>query len=512
MPCNGTEPMGADGNACASRVWKGSSMFFRLKFLIFLLIPCSVFSINFKVNDTQWQQCPGLSDNYLYTILYESNQYKGISLDEILPLMTEIWSITFHTKNAQKTINNDDLAENISCSYAVKTPSGWDILFNKSIVRGVTGIEINGDPVEEGPLEVWISWEGIPQLKEEITRFAELHDITVNTVFVPKTESKLISIIRGGGRPPDVLMIQSDYVQPLVKYNALQNLDYMIPENLEFKGTEVFRFEDKTWAIPFYYDTQLLFYNKDLIPDTEFKPDWNLDDFERITGRLKEQGIIPAAWNVYSAYWLIPFQIGFGKVPFIDADGQVTVNDNATINALKYLKELKNDGLIKIMERDAMISLFAAGEIGMILSSSFSIPRFEELGLNFGIQSYPRNTDTGIYVSPLLDFKGFAITRKTKNPILARRLIQYLSGIGVQQRFPAALSKLPIAVNVREIGSDENDRILHHSAEIGYPVPSDKSYGIFKSTMWSMLPFIFTDRLSVEEALEKAQLILDNNK
>ena len=95
------------------------------------------------------------------------------------------------------------------------------------------------------------------------------------------------------------------------------------------------------------------------------------------------------------------------------------------------------------MERDAMTSLFVSGDTAMIISASYSIPHFEQLSIPFTAVPLPKNSSTGIRLSPLLDFKAFAITKRSRNTIGARRLIEFLCGIGVQQRFTEATAKLP---------------------------------------------------------------------
>ena len=119
-----------------------------------------------------------------------------------------------------------------------------------------------------------------------------------------------------------------------------------------------------------------------------------------------------------------------------------------------------------------MISLFASGRVAMILTGSYSIPLLEKLDVEFGVIPYPVVKPGGRSLAPFLDFKGWAVSRTTYSPVLARRLIRYLGGIGVQQRFPAELSKLPVNRECWQIMSRRNPyySVLQRSAEIGIPV------------------------------------------
>jgi ABC-type glycerol-3-phosphate transport system substrate-binding protein len=161
-----------------------------------------------------------------------------------------------------------------------------------------------------------VSWEGVPLLKREIARFAELHGIRVKVTEVPKTDSKLLSVLRGGGTPPDVIMVQSDYIPDLVEAKAIQNVDSFVPETITSKGLFSFSAGGKVWAVPFYFDSQLLFSNPRLVREPAASS-WTLSDMERIAARIAGTGVVPMSWNVYSAYWLVPFQVSFGKIPFL---------------------------------------------------------------------------------------------------------------------------------------------------------------------------------------------------
>jgi ABC-type glycerol-3-phosphate transport system substrate-binding protein len=373
-----------------------------------------------------------------------------------------------------------------------------------------------GERLQITDLEVWISWEGTRLLKEEMKRFERLHGLGIKVVEVPRTQSKLLAVLRARGKLPDLVMIQSDYVPALKKARALQNLDYMNADDIVEKGLRAFRADGKLWAMPFYFDSQIVFYNPNHLRPQDLPPgfplNWSLGDLEAMAETLKSRGQIPMAWNAYSAYWLVPFQVGFGKDPLIDSDGSMRIDDSATQRAIEYILDLKNRDLMRAMERDAMISLFTSGSVGLILSGSYSIPLFREIGIDYDVAAYPHNH--GKPLAPLLDFKGFAITRKSRNPILARRLIQYLTGIGVQRRFTNALSKLPANRSVWSLMEQDHTyvNVLEKSYETGIPVPAEKAYGTFKNTMWKLLRLVLSGQMSVREVLAQGQKILNANR
>jgi ABC-type glycerol-3-phosphate transport system substrate-binding protein len=407
----------------------------------------------------------------------------------------------------------EELADNFASWYLATSPGGgWDLLIGGKRLSDVRKIEILAEPLVEKQLEIWVSWEGIQLLKKEIERFSNLHDVKIKVTEVPRIETKLISILRAGGRPPDLVMVQSDYLPALVQSRAIQSLDYLSFETLIPKGRRSFSFDGKSWAVPFYFDCQLVFYNPKLLDESPAL-DWTLADMERLAQGVRKRfaDVAPMNWNAYSAYWLAAFQLGFGKQDLVEEDGSIRIDDAATQAALSYLLDLQKRELLVVSEREAMISLFTSERVAMILTGSYSIPLFEELGIPFGVVPYPRIETDGRSLAPLLDFKGWAVSRRTYSPILARRIIQYLSGIGVQQRFPVAMSKLPVNQDSWEIMRQGNPYypVLTQSAETGVPVPSERAYGVFKNTMWKLLRFVFTGQMSVAEALQQGQRIIE---
>ena len=436
----------------------------------------------------------------------------GFSLIDIVPPMVDIFRLDVHNPGGRSQWINDSLADELS-EYTVQLTGGfWSINLGGLLYLNVDRLDVWGTPLEKKELEVWVSWEGTRILKEEIGRYSLRHELDIRVVEVPKTSTKLISVLRGGGTPPDVVMVQSSDIFRLVQARALQNLGYLVKGHLTGKGIEAFRFDGKQWGIPMYGDVQLVYFNPDLLK-IEADGDWTLNDLEAQAEQVlgKHDGVVPMAWNAYSAYWLIPFLYGFGKEELIAEDGSIRIDDTPMEQAIGYLVDLKERGLLEYMERDAMISQFVSGRIGMILSGSYSIPLFTELGIPFDVAPFPVHPETGDAVSPMLDFKALAISRKSRNPMLARRLVQYLTGIGIQQRFPVSLSKLPsnrLAWSVAE-ANNAYYPVLRASADLGVVVPVDPSYDIFKNTMWKILRLSLSGQMEVSEMLKNGQDIIN---
>jgi arabinogalactan oligomer/maltooligosaccharide transport system substrate-binding protein len=450
-------------------------------------------------------------------LLEDGSRAPGLCLGEVAPLVAEAWKLAASGGGKDASWSADDLGDRLYSTYLVESRNAsrrgsWDLVVGKERFAGVESIRIEGEPLAEDGLEVWLSWEGVPELKAEIARFAAAHGKRIRAVEVPNTQTKLLALARAGGELPDLVMIQSDYLPELEAANLLQSVDRFRDPGLEAKGYEAFSADGHAWATPLYYDAQLLFYNRALAGGP-LPEGYSLDDLERRAAALKGRVKAPMAWNLYSAYWLLPFMAGFGKAAVVDSDGGMTVNDAATKAALARLKGLVDSGLLVPAERDAMTAWFASGQAAFILSGSYSIPEFTRLGLDFGIAPYPLASPGGRPVAPLLDFKGLSITRRSECPVLARRLSEALACQAFQARFTAALGKLPASARAREASRGSNPYFaqLARSAETGIVVPPARAYPVFKNTMWKMLRFYLTGQMGLDETLSTAQRLIDES-
>jgi ABC-type glycerol-3-phosphate transport system substrate-binding protein len=448
-----------------------------------------------------------VTDSYLF----------GITLDEMFPVFVDAWELTATNDGRSETLKDPNLAEQLSQIAVVigqKDTDGSVTLYQNEIALNLTG-EVSDDTF----VEIWVSWEGVGELKEEIERFATMHGLTIKTLEVPKISSKLVQTQRGGGSVPDVVMVQSDYIDELVEANTIQALDYMDLDSFDKAGMDSFNLYGRQWAVPFYFDSQAIICNGDVFSLVGLDADdiETLKDFEDAAAAIRDYSvehqisIVPLSWNLYSAYWLLPFQYGFGKTRLIEPDGMVIVSDKPTVDAMQYLLSLLERSLLSANERDAMLANFVSGKTAMMLSASYMIPELERLELSFDIVPFPINQTTGAKVAPILDYKGLAITKRSKNPILARRLVQYLTGIGVQQRFTAEMNKLPAATTAMTIDGFDSEirKAVKRSAEGGECIPPDPAYGIYKNVLWSMLRLIIDGKFTAQEGMQEAQRLID---
>ena len=438
---------------------------------------------------------------------------RGLSLCEIIPVLASAHRVVIEHGNGVTVVEDSGLADELG-EWFVLGPAPAVLHTPRGEYEEILRIDVHGYLLPSGPMEVWLSWEGAKQLEAEIDRYAQMHDLDIRVVEVPKSLTKIRTILRAGGRPPDLIMVQAEYLPELVGMRALQALDGFAESGLPLVGWEAFARDGRKWAVPFYADVQLAFTNPRLfgvVADST----WKLSDLEQRARRVLDRDVIPMAWNAYSAYWLLPFVLGFGSDSILGDDGGVRVHDEPTALAVGQLLHLMEEGVLVPLERDAMIAGFATNEIGLILSGSYSIPQFLRIGMNFEAHALPICDDTNRRLSSLVDYKGFAIPRRAGNPLLARRLARHLVGVGVQTRFAAAMYKLPSLpaaermILAAEADAEEFWQAMRLSRETGTAIPAAGSYGVYKDTMWKLLRLMLGGEMGIAAALEAGQRIMD---
>jgi ABC-type glycerol-3-phosphate transport system substrate-binding protein len=444
---------------------------------------------------------------------------RGVSLLDLSPLLVEcvrleaIGTATRLTLDAEES-DSTDLADRFHDITLLLDPApvparptliACDESGTTTLVESVERIDLTGDRLTGNDLEVWVSWEGTRELSGLIDGFARRHDLDVTVVEVASVRSKLLTVYRAGGRMPDVVMVSGGDLPEYVGLGLLQPADPVVDHSHALSGAEAFTVAGRVWALPFYFDTQLVYYRPDLVAPPTDHP-WSLEEFTGILASLADDHDAPAAWNAYSAYWLIPFLFAFGRESIADSNGVVTVADAATRSAVEYLVDLHRAGHLVVLERDAMFGRFLRGEAGLVLSGSYSIPMLERNVFDYRIAGLPAELE------PLRDYKGFAITARSRRSLLARRLLQHLASAPVQSAFGAELSKIPARRDADSgfegSGPGSNPEVLRANAGRGVTIPPVTGYTNYKNTMWQLLRLVFSQELRIDEALAAGERIM----
>jgi len=442
---------------------------------------------------------------------------KTIPLSFLLPVMDEIYWIRIEYQGESWIWEEECLAEQLHqvdvdfsqeipvLRIGLQEPVPFDLL------------EVSGEQTQGKTLEVWLSREGVGFLKESIERYAKWFGLEIKVLDIPGIPDRLRAYHRARQPLPDLFLIEPNHIEPLVLNQILQRLDYLYHQNPQRIAhiapalDSAFVWEQAIYAHPLYTDTQVIFTNPELTGEP-FQPRTDQDLLqlkEIVTGK----GTIPICWNAYSLYWFVPIITAFGKDPLLEDDGRVNLLDGSTKKALEWILERTREGSLVVEERDPMHALFTAGRVAMILSGSYMLESFIHLEIPHAIHPFPYYTQENRYFRPVLDVKGLAISQHTRQPILARRLLDYLSSPIVLKPFCEQYFKIPFSPTILA-QMDLPDSVRHayeKSLEYGISLPTSAVFGVWKSVFWKILRFVYTGQMTVDQAIQEAQRLIEVN-
>lgn len=176
-------------------------------------------------------------------------------------------------------------------------------------------------------------------------------NITVDSVVMPYDglHDQLVTAVSGGGLP-DIMRMDIIWTPEFAKVGALVPVDDL-PGFNDIKG-QVFPgplstniYQGKYYGVPLDTNTQVLVYNKDLVPEAPK----TLDDVRKAAEALKGQkdkwGLAlggAGPWNVLPWFWTAGGNVTDDN--FTKASG--ILNSDASVAALQWLVDMQNDGLL----------------------------------------------------------------------------------------------------------------------------------------------------------------------
>lgn len=135
-------------------------------------------------------------------------------------------------------------------------------------------------------------------------------------------------------------------------------------------------------------------------------------------------------WNYIEPFFFIPFYTGFGGWVFAEDGVTPSLDNQAMVNALNFIRSLRDKEKIVPNEADYEIAdaLFKDGKAAMLINGDWSWAGYQQKGIDLGIAPLPKITSTGLWCAPMTSPKGFSINVNVgpeKLPLIVD-VLQYL--------------------------------------------------------------------------------------
>ncbi len=265
-------------------------------------------------------------------------------------------------------------------------------------------------------------------------------------------EKVLTAIV--GRATPDIAQMGNTWIPEMATLGALTPIPLPQADSSYFPGilaTNVVN--DTLYGLPWYADTRVLFYRKDLLERAGYRsiPESWAGWREAMVAVKRNQGpgkyAIFLPINEWPPLAILGLQQGS---PLIDAQAHGAFRQPAFARAFDFLLSLYRDGLAPSVNNNEIANLyqeFARGTFAMYITGPWNLGEFRrrlppELQHAWGTAPLPGPTGAASGLS-LAGGSSLVVFRASRNRALALELIEYLSRPEQQSRFYRLTGDLP---------------------------------------------------------------------
>lgn len=344
------------------------------------------------------------------------------------------------------------------------------LLISALLVTAAVVAPVNAAKVET--ISLWACGEEGRNMKEVLPDFEKEHpNIKVKLQVMPwgAANTRLLAAV-AGGTVPDVAQMGSTWMAQFADAGALEELTLYLKRSKIVKLADFFpaavslcTYKGKTYGIPWYCDTRIIFYRPDLLESVGFKEfpgtwDEMLDCARKFKARGEGRYFIflaPANYQVF-----MPFVWANGG-RFFDEKGNVAVAEPAFIEALTWYATFFKENLC---QRDtggaSLMQLLASGTYAAFADGywfrNLLDTQTPQIKGKYALALMPkRKTRTS--------FMGgceLVIFRDAKHKDAAWKFIEFMSRPGIQEKWRVAAGALPANKAAWEFESLKKDPLM----------------------------------------------------
>ncbi|MDQ8182774.1 extracellular solute-binding protein [Pelagicoccus sp. SDUM812005] len=329
---------------------------------------------------------------------------------------------------------------------------------------------------------LWTSWAGteragIDAVVEDFN--GSQSEIFVRTLNITDPQTKIM-LATAGGNPPDIAIMNNQFIAPYAENNALTPLDGLCstaditPERFVETFWETATYRGRTWAIPLTCSVTTLHYNKKIFREVGYdRPPETLEELERINDLItqkRDDGSIsrighfplePGWWRPEWSNWLgLGSYDGQDRMLFLDSGWQ-----KAAAWLASYHQRFGKDELIKLRSGFGRFSSpqnpFFDGKVAMVLQGIWMnrfIETFAPDDFEYGCAPFPASQDAGIPYYAIADVDQAVIPKGADHVPEAFAFMRYLIEQGGLEKLALAHGKL---TSLKAVSPDFYDKHDH---------------------------------------------------
>ncbi len=337
----------------------------------------------------------------------------------------------------------------------MKNKSKKLLALGMAAVLGVTAFAGCGskDSAGDGKVELVMSvWDTDqePVMKEMAAKYTESHpNVVIKTQLSPWSEywTKLEASATGSAAP-DIITMNVLHVEEYAEAGILMDLtdaeaksDLHAKDNFPAPLLEGYTVDGKLYGIPKDFDTNAIFYNKEIFDAANVAYPEDGMTFEQFRAKCEElkavlpEGVYPTAIARNSGQTTYNGSIYANGGYVLNEDNTKSGwDDPKTIGGVQPWLDLVLDGLSPSLEQLADTdpdSMFQGGRLAMYLSGNYMIPSFNKtLEGKFGIAQRP--SVNGKFTD-IINGLAFSVSANTKHPEEATDFVLWLGSKEAQE-------------------------------------------------------------------------------
>lgn len=325
---------------------------------------------------------------------------------------------------------------------------GMATALSVSMFAGCGGNGGSGDKVEL-VMSVWDS-DQQPVMQELCDKYSETHEnVVITTQLSPWSEywTKLEASATGSAAP-DIITMNVMHVEEYADAGILMDLteaeansDLHAKDNFPAPLLQGYTVNGKLYGIPKDFDTNAIFYNKELFDaaGVEYPKDgMTFEEFRSLCEELKDKlpdGVYPTAVNRNSGQTTYNGSIYANGGYVLNEDNTKSGwDDPKTIGGVQPWLDLVLDGLSPTLEQMSDTdpdSMFQGGRLAMYLSGNYMIPSYNKtLEGKFGVAQRP--SVNGKFTD-IINGLAFSVSANTPHPEEAKDFVLWLGSKEAQE-------------------------------------------------------------------------------
>lgn len=377
-----------------------------------------------------------------------------------------------------------------------------------------------GGEVSSEAIDFWYMGDGNEQIKPALDAFTEETGIDVNVQSIPwgSAHDRLLTAV-ASNEGPDVVQMGTTWMSEFSDAGALLDItdevngnEILDPDNYFEGNVKTAVFDGKSYAVPWYTETRVLYYRTDLLADVgydEAPATW--EELKDAADKLSERGDDYYGFNVDAADQSFHFMFARQNgAELLDENGQPNFTQDEFIESAKYLDSFIKDGASPAQDLGLDISQTFGGEgyVPMFISGPWQINIIEEnapdIDGKWDIATLPEGPSNNLSNT---GGANLAIWNNSENVDEAIKLIEYLTGPEGALIYYDTTGSLPANKLAWEDERLQNDRVqvIREQLESSEHMPLIPAWEQVAQTYLDYWEQIAVGGADVEETVESFQ-------